>query len=152
MKSCVDRIKSLLQYRGMSAAELARRLRLSESTVQSYLRGKGDVPVSFVMAAADYFKVDISWLVNGEVKVNIEKALRIINRLRSALREKADSHGLVAALIEADLASEIRQKYFYRGEALFENLDWLDRVVSDRANHYRSVLNQYKDRQATDAK
>jgi len=151
MKSCVDRIRNLLQYRGMSAAELARRLKLSESTVQSYLRGKGDVPMSFVTAAAEYFKVDLSWLVTGEVKVNIEKALRIVDRFRSALRERANDHGLVAALIEADLAGEIRQKYFYRGEALFENLDWVDRMVADRANHYRSVLSQYRERQATGA-
>lgn len=61
------RIRSQRKARGLSVAELAEKVGLSESLIEKLERGdRGDrIPASTAFAIADLFGCDVRWLVNG---------------------------------------------------------------------------------------
>ena len=62
-----DRLKDLRMRRGLSQVELGKNLGLSNSTISMYERGERQPDFETLDLIADYFNVDVSYLLGKEI-------------------------------------------------------------------------------------
>lgn len=62
-----DRLKELRLQRGYSQVELGKRLGLSNSTISMYERGERNPDFETLDLIADFFNVDVSYLLGREI-------------------------------------------------------------------------------------
>ncbi len=58
-----QRIKELMKVEGLNQTQLANRLGLKQSTISTWVLGKKEPSIRSLWALADYFDVDIDYLV-----------------------------------------------------------------------------------------
>lgn len=64
----LDNLTKLLERENLSRAELAKRLRIAPSTINSwYNRGYENVSLKFLLKISNYFNVSLETLINGDV-------------------------------------------------------------------------------------
>lgn len=68
MKILGERISSLRKQRGLSQAQLADKLKLSQSALGMYETGKKEPNLNTLSVLADFFNVSIDYLVGREKK------------------------------------------------------------------------------------
>lgn len=76
----LDNLTKLLKRENLSRAELAKRLNIAPSTINSwYNRGYENVSLKFLLKICDYFNVSLETLVNGDVDSNESKEKELMN-------------------------------------------------------------------------
>lgn len=58
-----DRIKSLMKEEGLNQVQLAEKVGVKQNTISSWLRCKKEPSITSLWLLADYFNVDIDYLV-----------------------------------------------------------------------------------------
>ncbi len=58
-----QRIKELMQENGLNQVQLAEKIGLKQNTISAWLLGKKEPCITSLWALADYFDVDIDYLV-----------------------------------------------------------------------------------------
>lgn len=58
-----DRLKELMQEQSLNQVKLAEQIGLQQSTISSWLHGKKEPCIASLWILADYFNVDIDFLV-----------------------------------------------------------------------------------------
>lgn len=75
----LDNLTRLLESENLSRAQLAKRLEIAPSTINSwYNRGYENVSLKFLLKICNYFDVSLETLVNGNVAKSNEKEKEII--------------------------------------------------------------------------
>ncbi len=76
----LDNLTKLLKRENLSRAELAKRLNIAPSTINSwYNRGYENVSLKFLLKICNYFNVNLETLINGDVDNDKSKEKEIIN-------------------------------------------------------------------------
>lgn len=76
----LDNLTKLLKRENLSRAELAKRLNIAPSTINSwYNRGYENVSLKFLLKISNYFNVSLEALINGDVDNDKSKEKEIIN-------------------------------------------------------------------------
>ena len=84
------RIASLRQGRGLSQAELARRLNISSSAIGMYEQGRREPSVDTLIALAREFGVSLDYLLSGR-----PDTVRDVSALHQMVTERASAGGSV---------------------------------------------------------
>jgi repressor LexA len=81
MNSISDRIRQLLENRGISAYRLCKDLEIDDSTYSRSIRTENTWKSAHLVKIADYFKVSLDWLLKGEsFSREVQKELKEINQ------------------------------------------------------------------------
>jgi len=81
MSSISNRIKQLLENRGISAYRLCKDLDIDDSTYSRSIRTENTWKTAHLIKIADYFKVSLDWLLKGEAfSREVQKELKEINQ------------------------------------------------------------------------
>lgn len=81
MASISNRIKQLLENRGISAYRLCKDLEIDDSTYSRSIRTENTWKSAHLIKIADYFKVSLDWLLKGETfSREVQKELKEINQ------------------------------------------------------------------------
>jgi repressor LexA len=80
MSTISNRIKQLLENRGISAYRLCKDLDIDDSTYSRSIRTENTWKTAHLIKIADYFKVGLDWLLKGEnFTKEVQKELKEIN-------------------------------------------------------------------------
>ena len=120
----MERVKELAEKKGITMYSLSQETGISQSTFSRLIAGKGEMSRKNLKTLADYFQVNLDWLVTGEgeklpsvvqhnqagdninghsVTVNkteTEKFLEVINSCHKMLREKDEQINRLLNIIE----------------------------------------------------
>ncbi|HBE76924.1 MAG TPA: transcriptional regulator [Firmicutes bacterium] len=66
IKEIAERIKGLREIVGITAAEMAKELKISVELYQDYENGNADIPASILYILAQHFHVELTALLTGE--------------------------------------------------------------------------------------
>lgn len=66
-----ERLESLLKQKGITRAELARRLNIPESTIRNWILGRG-MTVDSALQLSEFFNVPVDYIANGTDKDKIK--------------------------------------------------------------------------------
>ncbi len=81
MSSISERIRQLLENRGISAYRLCKDLEIDDSTYSRSIRTANTWKSAHLIKIADYFKVSLDWLLKGEAfSREVQKELKEINQ------------------------------------------------------------------------
>ena len=76
----LENLTKLLNRENLSRAELAKRLNIAPSTINSwYNRGYENVSLKFLLKISNYFNVSLETLVNGDIDSNESKEKELMN-------------------------------------------------------------------------
>lgn len=80
MSSISDRIRQLLENRGITAYRLCKDLDIDDSTYSRSIRTANTWKTAHLVKIADYFKVSLEWLVKGETFAKeVQRELKEVN-------------------------------------------------------------------------
>lgn len=65
-----QRLRESMSNRKLTHRGIAKRLFISECSVDYYCEGRRKLPVGFVASYADQYKVDLNWLILGKGEDN----------------------------------------------------------------------------------
>jgi transcriptional regulator with XRE-family HTH domain len=109
-----QRITALLEARGMSVVDLARRLKVTRQRVYEWISGRSPIPRNRLEDIAEVFDVSPALLVYGESNIDEGKIARLI----ALVQLKADAQridlapekmGMIVAQLYAELDSSQAQ-------------------------------------------
>ena len=66
----IERIRNLREDNDLSQTELARILHISQRAYSHYENGEREIPLSILIALADYYKVSLDYLVGRNFPKN----------------------------------------------------------------------------------
>lgn len=90
----LDNLTKLLKRENLSRAELAKRLNIAPSTINSwYNRGYENVSLKFLLKICNYFNVNLETLINGDVDNDKSKEKEIINLFIEYYEERCKKNG-----------------------------------------------------------
>lgn len=70
MASFAERLQQALQIKGMSAAQLSRKLNIDEGTISNYKKGKYEPKQRRTQAIANALNISIDWLMGADVPMS----------------------------------------------------------------------------------
>ena len=88
------RLKELRESAGLTQQELGNNLNLTKSAICGYEKGNRTAPLEMLVAIANYFKVDLDYLVGTENYV---------------VSEDKEDYGIRASSLEIELLKELRK-------------------------------------------
>ena len=85
----LDNLTKLLKRENLSRSELAKRLNIAPSTINSwYNRGYENVSLKFLLKICDYFNVSLETLVNGDIDSKENKKKELMNLFIECYEER----------------------------------------------------------------
>nr|DAS37218.1 MAG TPA: Helix-turn-helix XRE-family like protein [Caudoviricetes sp.] len=97
----LDNLDFLLKAHNMKRADLARALNIAPSTINSwYARGTDKIKLQVLIDIADYFRVSLEFLINGNKNVEMvanddytDEEIKLINDFCNMLKERRVNNG-----------------------------------------------------------
>lgn len=97
----LDNLDFLLKAHNMKRADLARAIHIAPSTINSwYARGTDKIKLQVLIDIADYFRVSLEFLINGNKSVEIvvnddytDEEIKLINDFCTMLKERRVKNG-----------------------------------------------------------
>lgn len=97
----LDNLDFLLKSHNMKRADLARALNIAPSTINSwYARGTDKIKLQVLIDIADYFRVSLEFLINGNKNVEMvanddytDEEIKLINDFCNMLKERRVNNG-----------------------------------------------------------
>lgn len=97
----LDNLDFLLKAHNMKRADLARAIHIAPSTINSwYARGTDKIKLQVLIDIADYFKVSLEFLINGNKSVEMvvnddytDEEIKLINDFCTMLKERRVKNG-----------------------------------------------------------
>lgn len=127
-----QRLKEIIDYKGIKQAELARQLKVDRSTITKYINGENTTTTSRLDDIANYFNINPAWLLGYDVpmeknpfKNRLKEAMQLNNITQADLSKKS---GIAEASISNYLSGgyEAGNNNIKRlADALFVNPLWL---------------------------
>ncbi len=103
-----EQIKKLREEKSLSQIELAKALYISQSSVSEYESGRQQPPIATLIQLADYFDVNIDYLLGRtDIKISIEKLKEKLSTnsgcitINDFLRLKDDEKEVIGELIKS---------------------------------------------------
>ena len=116
-----EMLKMLRKARGLSQIELAERLKVSTGLIGMYETGQRKPSYDMLEAIADYFNVDLDYLIGRTDKTTVvTDEMQAIQALREQLRDSPATNALLSATKDlseddikalADMAKRLRATY-----------------------------------------
>lgn len=97
----LDNLDFLLKAHNMKRADLARAIHIAPSTINSwYARGTDKIKLQVLIDIADYFRVSLEFLINGNKSVEMvvnddytDEEIKLINDFCTMLKERRVKNG-----------------------------------------------------------
>lgn len=116
-----EMLKILRKARGLSQIELAERLKVSTGLIGMYETGQRKPSYEMLEAIADYFNVDLDYLIGRTDKTTVvTDEMQALQALREQLRDSPATNALLSATKDlseddikalADMAKRLRATY-----------------------------------------
>lgn len=82
-----DRLRGLRKKEGLTQEEAAKKLDIARTTYSGYERGTSEPDFNTLNKLADFYEVDLNWLITGELR-NLNKEDEVMIERYSKLNEE----------------------------------------------------------------